>query len=521
MTADEPLKGTPLWGGLKSGPYGVGFSTEFRFDHARVYGRSFRDRDEEASPKRPRPILVHCWYPTAPSSAQGMRYEEYLQLDPNHPDLQLFIERLIHFNRDVIASEVFRRPWRKLNAGERDAFERLMKTQVPAVRGAPPSEGPFPLVINHPGLGGAFEDNAVLFEYLASHGYVVVNSAYPPENAARVSIDWDLERSFRDLEFLVNVLESESNVDRQRVAVMGQSYGGQAALAWRSEKSSVVDAVVSFDATVEYAPRDSPGFKPFWDKVGRVRQMTAPMLLFAQESGSPRFDHYDDLRYADRYCATVRHLGHNDFLSHGAIGSDYRLALKPDVSEEPPIRESYERVCLTTLQFLNAVLKGDGEAQGFLEDTARGAGSDTDNLTLEIKPRVLVPPDEGDLITCFTERGSEATLSLCRRYREELSEYQLNIAAMELVERGQAAEAVELLRLNAEWHPEAVHVFDGLGRAYAAMGDASRALEAYQKELELIPGSEMSEEEKAEKVKDVTEKLERVQSSPNVAELVL
>src|SRR5262249_43832655 len=52
------------------------------------------------------------------------------------------------------------------------------------------------------GLGGVADDNSVLFELLASHGYVVMSSAYQFQDADRVHIGSDLHTSFRDLEFL-------------------------------------------------------------------------------------------------------------------------------------------------------------------------------------------------------------------------------------------------------------------------------------------------------------------------------
>ena len=44
-------------------------------------------------------------------------------------------------------------------------------------------------MIYHGGYGSSFEDNSVLCEYLASHGYVVFGSAFQDEKGGSFNID--------------------------------------------------------------------------------------------------------------------------------------------------------------------------------------------------------------------------------------------------------------------------------------------------------------------------------------------
>ena len=64
-----------------------------------------------------------------------------------------------------------------MTPAEAAAFDRFLAAKTIAVKDAPAAVGRFPVVIYHPGLGGSYEDNSVLFEYLASHGYLVLSSA--------------------------------------------------------------------------------------------------------------------------------------------------------------------------------------------------------------------------------------------------------------------------------------------------------------------------------------------------------
>src|ERR1035437_11073477 len=90
-----------------------------------------------------------------------------------------------------------------------------------------PAAGKFPVVIYHPGLGGTFDDNSVACEYLASHGYVVLSSAYQAADSSALNIDGDLATSLEDLNFLLRYAATLPFADVSKVAAMGHSYGAQ------------------------------------------------------------------------------------------------------------------------------------------------------------------------------------------------------------------------------------------------------------------------------------------------------
>jgi len=102
--------------------------------------------------------------------------------------------------------------YQDLSNEERAILENFLDTKTAATQDAAASIGRFPLVINHQGLGVSFEDNSVLFEFLASHGYVVATSAYQPEDSECFNIDSDLVRSIKDMEFLLNALHDHPNI---------------------------------------------------------------------------------------------------------------------------------------------------------------------------------------------------------------------------------------------------------------------------------------------------------------------
>ena len=149
-----------------------------------------------------------------------------------------------------------RQGFEKLTEEERAAWDGLLATPVFATLNVPAAAGKFPVVIYHPGLGGTFDDNAVACEYLASHGYVVLSSAYQAADSSILNINGDLDTSFDDLSFLLRYAATLPFADISKVAAMGHSYGAQAMLGWRAQPNSPLDAVVFLDSTVEYRPLD-------------------------------------------------------------------------------------------------------------------------------------------------------------------------------------------------------------------------------------------------------------------------
>ena len=394
---------TTTWGGLKPGKYEVGFRTALRTDYSRHYGAPAA---EAGVPRGFRPVLVATWYPAAAAAgdAPPLTYGDYLAVASADPALAPFATRLSEHNREATIRYGLAAEPEKLDEEGRRALAERERLPMRAVRDAPPAGGRFPVVFYHPGLGGSYEDNGVLCEYLASHGYTVVSSAFPSEDGLFVGVDWDLDRSVKDLGFLMNVAAADPGVDVTRVGSVGQSYGGQALMAWSSEANSPVRAVVSLDSTVDYAPTDGPMFEKLTQPLSRTENVTAAWLLFAVKDRVPNWARWDYLTHTPRWYAGTAHLDHNDFTSQGMIGTALRKAGTP--VEAGQVRQRYEAVCELARHFLDGYVKGDEEALDLLRrqadaqrtpQDAPDAGPTTEPpLTLAfVPPSPAAPADEG------------------------------------------------------------------------------------------------------------------------------
>lgn len=74
--------------------------------------------------------------------------------------------------------------------------------------------------------------------------------------------------------------------------------------------------------------------------------------------------------------------------------------------------------------------------------------------------------------------------------RYDFSEAEMNLLGYHLLQHGRSEAAVEILKLNAEEHPESSNAYDSLGEAWLAAGDTAKAVVNYQHSLELDPGNQ-------------------------------
>ena len=70
---------------------------------------------------------------------------------------------------------------------------------------------------------------------------------------------------------------------------------------------------------------------------------------------------------------------------------------------------------------------------------------------------------------------------------EWLTEDQLNRFGLDLLCSRHVKDAIEVLKLNVEEHPQSFNVYDSLGEAYAADRDKALAIANYTRSIEINP----------------------------------
>jgi hypothetical protein len=156
----------------------VGYRNLYQLDHTRQYDPEFATDPRKPPVHKPRPIYICVWYPAQKTDTKPMEYRHYLDVSSDDALIAQFLKRLSRHVVNVVSDTTVGAEPANRTPAETAAFVRLMATKTFAVKDAPPAEGRFPVVLNHAGLNGVSDDNSVLFELLASHGYVVLSSAY-------------------------------------------------------------------------------------------------------------------------------------------------------------------------------------------------------------------------------------------------------------------------------------------------------------------------------------------------------
>ena len=112
------------------------------------------------------------------------------------------------------------------------------------------------------------------------------------------------------------------------------------------------------------------------------------------------------------------------------------------------------------------------------------------------RPRPTTLDEE--LAEVHETEGIDATIAAYRELREQFhgrgafdfGEGSLNTLGYALLGEERLPDAVAIFQLNAEQFPQSANAWDSLGEGYLAAGDLERAIESYEKTLELDPDNE-------------------------------
>lgn len=344
------------------GPHAVGFLARWSLDPGRSWRTAFDDGATYGGTGAPRPVLVLCWYPARPCDRAPLRHGELFDLPSDDPALAPLSEALREFALDVLAEEALEVPRAELDDAHRAVWQALLDAPTLAVRDAPRAEGTFPLVVFHSGAVSSFEDDAWLCAWLASHGYVVLASAYPNGDGEDLATD-GADASVADVRHLLRVARELPGVDARRLAVAGHSLGAQATLRYAASSGCAARALVLLDTTQDYVSLSMPLHRGLVDQVlPRAAHITQPALFAAGPEGI--FQLADALVASDRTYLTLPGLDHDEYLSQG-LQRLTALAALGDAearAREPLVRQRYFELCEAVRAFLDAHLRDDPAA---------------------------------------------------------------------------------------------------------------------------------------------------------------
>lgn len=467
----------PFWGELRAGPHAVGFRHEVLYDTTRLHRGAKAGGDaNRPSSKHPRPIPLGLWYPSPRGAAPypPLPHGQYFEWPLEDANLEPLRAQLRYQGHRMTAEQVFGKPVELLTPDEEARLERLFSTPTAARASAAHEDAPKPLLVYHHGAGGTFEENSVLFEYLASHGYIVASVVPVPTDGLAIDDGASIDDEIRDLLFVIQTLHREFWVDKTRLGVLGHSLGAQLGLIF-AVNHPAVDAVVSLDTTWDHPERQEelPNERYFERFEENATSLVSPLLAFASEGAT--FPQLERLKHAPRRYVTMGKLGHDEYLSQEAIVA--RLG-DPDAAS---VRRKYEQICVLTREFLDAYVLGR-------PPRATQAGRD---IVMQTREGLPPPPHVREIRDWVVDRGPAAAMQRCTDLAKQegagCPEGWVSVVAAGLVEEQRTDLAAGLLAAHVTRAPEDVPALLLLANTLEGRGEREKARAAYEQVLKKMP----------------------------------
>lgn len=477
---------SPIWGDLHPGIYVAGFKTVFRYDDSRTW-KSTRSYTGVFSPDlEGRPVQISIWYPAkAGPSDKRMTFADYV--NQSAPARFAQINSIMkQRSRDDAASAV-----------PRNELSGLQSLPMNAYENAQPAAGRFPVVLYFAGLSAPINSNAIMAEYLASHGYIVASiSLIGPsdEEAFQSRTSKDFEATVRDMEFAWSVLQDEPSVDRTHLAVMGHSVGAIEAVLLGMRNGNV-SAVIGLDGTYGFEGLSSALTSSYGYDPGKMRADFLDLRRAQGAQGNEPLDlsAVESFRHSDRTLITIDKMHHSDFTSFAMIGAYFHSPLPTGYPLNRWNRETgragYQTVCRIVLSTLNAHLKSDSTPMTEMErEIEKEAG-----MTIRQESPVPPPPSPLEAAALASSKGLDAakaaftlscgqdTLASC------MNVDRFNTWGYNLLGKQRSKDALTIFQLNAWAHPQSANSQDSLSDAFGAVGDKESAKRAIEQAIALAP----------------------------------
>lgn len=459
------------------GPYAVGLRIVQQYDYSRVLQAPVDAFGNAGNVGPARPIQALVWYPAKRTSTAPMRVADYRQASLADVDFAL----------SGAESTKQREGWM---AGPRKA---QYDASTLAVRGAPPADGSFPVVIYAPSFASPAHENLDLCEYLASHGYVVIASRSLGARSAMMTDDVEgVEAQATDMAFLANYAQTLPQADITKIAAAGFSWGGMANV-FAAARSTRFKALVSLDGSIRFHPK-------IWGAASYVRpsRTAVPMLFLGSRAPTAEAMERDDklgpsylntMKYSDVYVTTMPPMTHPDF-------SSWQLRFSRDDAfgdyQRADVLQAYRSGALYVLRFLDAYLKNDGKALEFLRQSPARHGIGPQVMSMEFHPASLQLFGEADFLRAFSKGGYKDAQTIYARMSAQSPEFKLsplhlNNLGYQLLRAKNARGAVDLFKLATQIEPKYGNAFDSEGEAYESLGETGLAIAAYQKAVAVDP----------------------------------
>jgi hypothetical protein len=447
-------------GNLSNGNFLVGFKTFRYFDAARAARPAINYDGTAFSGERRRIVDIYLWYPGATGQKSApMLYEDYLFAAPAN-----LAKTLTEADKNLV-----RENFKRQNGGTENAAA-VLRMPLEAVKDHPPASGKFPLIVG-------FSISRTLAEYLASHGYAVAVATSP------TATDNQLADYVGDLEFAVNRLAENPQIDTARIGATGFSASAGVAALFQMKTASVA-AIVSFDGTEawnqwrEQLMRES-FFRPEAANVAYLR-----FNDLEHPAADVNFSYfYDRAQFMELIRIDYRTFGHRDMENAVFERLIQPGAAQPDYLQYQKLLGEY------TLNFFDAQLKKSREAIDFLARPVEKNGFAADFAVINRRPALRRPPLRAEITEIIESQGVGEFLKINQTLKKHLPQpFPENLLrSLLLVYNRQRRHeiATALAELLVESYPELSTTYYFAGTAFKDGQKPAPAIKYFEKFLEI------------------------------------
>jgi dienelactone hydrolase len=472
LAADVPLLGPAI------GPHAVGYRVIQIDDPARSFGPRLAVDGKPTPRPLSRPVQIHLWYPAADTNGQRMLYRDYV-LASNGPTGNGPGEASVE---NEVLKAYKARPLRR--GADEARLNAILGSRMFARRDATPATGPFPLILYAPSINADPYENAVLFEYLASFGYVVAAAPSVGLQEPEVSIDGGGARAqLGDLTFVLGHVCEEPWVDQKHMGVLGFSWGGMTAPLFAIQHLGI-DAIACLDGAATM-----PAYRPIAESFDwwTPRDLRAALLdiVLADEERDLRFG--TNARYADVYAWRIPRFKHGEFSADEVA----KIHMAAQDSLAAWASGSWGAIAGRLRVFFDAYLKGSAESLSIL----RVPGASVEGSTWTSRMALPAPPTAAQFDEIIETRGVETAAQLFHEFRARDPEVVifderrlLRFATSWGPERSK--ELLALMQLNLEAYPKSADTRFWLAQIHLELGDKNAAVRSLEEAIAIDPTHE-------------------------------
>jgi hypothetical protein len=352
---------------VELGKYPIGHKKMIVFDSTRSYDFTLGDSSLKlASPNASRPILLNMFFPCksgGQKNRQTIKDLYQFQSDDNtkhflskFKDYEMEMSKMYAFDENL-RFENYNGDSSTLKATIEKLFGEYLDKPINVIENAEILKGKFPVIIYHQGLGGTFDENLFLLEYLSSHGFIVITSSFCNSESSWSLGVGDTEASLLDIDYIISFIKKQEITKSDKFFLMGHSFGANTIVCYPQIGKHKVAGIVPLDSDYGYLFYDMMRSKFRPDRINQYNYRSLPIMALGRKEA--HFRMIDLFDKSNRYFINVEKLKHNDFCSQTILGLKFCLDYFKTKDEQNQIIRNHYSIYPQILTYLKSITKND------------------------------------------------------------------------------------------------------------------------------------------------------------------